>query len=157
VTVPVVGFTVAGGEPREPIEASIRERCRYTVIYDGDCKVCSRTVQLLARWDRGRELEIVPSQAPGVKARYPWIPERAYVESLQVVRTVDGRTWQAAAALEELLKVLPKGRLISWVFKIPFARPLADRFYRWFARNRYRLGCGDHCAVRDANLDFRDG
>jgi predicted DCC family thiol-disulfide oxidoreductase YuxK len=129
----------------------------YTVIYDGDCKVCGRTVQLLARWDRGRELEIVPSQAPGVKARYPWIPESAYVESLQVVRNVDGRTWQAAAALEELLKVLPKGRLISWVFKIPFARPLADRFYRWFARNRYRLGCGDHCAVRDANLDFRDG
>jgi predicted DCC family thiol-disulfide oxidoreductase YuxK len=70
---------------------------------------------------------------------------------------VDGRTWQAAAALEELLNVLPKGRLLSLLFKIPFARPLADRFYRWFARNRYRMGCGDHCAVRDANLDFGDG
>ena len=129
---------------------------RYAVIYDGDCNVCGRTAKLLAQWDRGDELEIIPSQSPGVRERYPWIPEHAYVESLQVVRKVDGRTWQAAAALEELLKVLPKGRLISWMFKIPFARPLADRFYRWFARNRYRLGCGDHCAVRDPNLDYRD-
>jgi predicted DCC family thiol-disulfide oxidoreductase YuxK len=31
-----------------------------------------------------------------------------------------------------------------------------DRFYRWFARNRYRLGCGEHCAVRPADLDFGD-
>ena len=125
---------------------------RYAVIFDGDCKVCGRTAKLLAQWDRGRELEIIPSQTPGLSERLPWIPERAYAESLQVVRSVDGRTWQGAAALEELLNVLPKGRLISWLFKIPFARPLADRFYRWFARNRYRMGCGDHCAVRDANL-----
>ena len=125
---------------------------RYAVIFDGDCKVCGRTAKLLARWDREGELEIIPSQTPGLSERYPWIPERAYTESLQVVRSVDGRTWQAAAALEELLNVLPKGRLISWLFRIPFARPLADRFYRWFARNRYRMGCGDHCAVRDANV-----
>jgi predicted DCC family thiol-disulfide oxidoreductase YuxK len=47
--------------------------------------------------------------------------------------------------------------LISWMFKIPFVRPLVDRFYRWFARNRYRLGCGEHCAVRNADLDYGDG
>ncbi|MBA3557969.1 MAG: DUF393 domain-containing protein [Gemmatimonadaceae bacterium] len=74
-----------------------------------------------------------------------------------MIRTRDGRTWEAAAALEELLKVLPKGRLISWLFRLPFVRPLVDRFYRWFARNRYRMGCGEHCAVRDENLDYGDG
>ena len=82
---------------------------------------------------------------------------RAYMESVQVIRATDGKTWQAAAALEELLTVLPKGRMISWLFKIPFVRPLADRFYRWFARNRYRLGCSEHCAVRDPDLDYKDG
>jgi predicted DCC family thiol-disulfide oxidoreductase YuxK len=79
------------------------------------------------------------------------------VESVQVIRTGDGRTWQAAAALEELLNALPKGRLISWLFRIPFVRPLVDQFYRWFARNRYRMGCGEHCAVRHADLDYGDG
>ena len=145
MTVPVVRFT--------PVAAP---GCRYTVIYDGHCKVCGRMVRVLAKWDGNRELEIIPSQTSGVRERFPWIPARAYVDSMQVIRTRDGRTWQAAAAIEELLRVLPRGRLISWLFKIPFVRPLVDRFYRWFARNRYRLGSGEHCAVRNADLDYGD-
>jgi predicted DCC family thiol-disulfide oxidoreductase YuxK len=129
---------------------------RYTVIYDGHCKVCGRMVRALRKWDRNNQLEIVPSQASGVCERFPWIPRRAYADSIQVVRTSDGKTWQAAAALEELLEVLPKGRLVALLFKVPFARPLADRFYKWFARNRSHFGCGDHCGVRPPDLDYGD-
>lgn len=158
MTVPVVKFAYAGDETDEQTAPAIGEPGRhYTVIYDGHCKVCGKMVKLLTRWDRNRDLEIIPSQSPGIRARFPWIPPRAYVESVQVVRTRDGKTWQAAAALEELLRILPKGRLISWLFSIPFVRPLVDRFYRWFARNRYRMGCGEHCAVRPQDLDFQDG
>ncbi|HEY1952762.1 MAG TPA: DUF393 domain-containing protein [Gemmatimonadaceae bacterium] len=158
MTVPVVRFTYAGEEDAEPLAPTIGEPGRpYTVIYDGHCKVCGKMVKLLRKWDRNHILEIIPSQAPGIRARFPWIPPRAYIESVQVIRTRDGRTWQAAAALEQLLKVLPRGRLISWLFKIPFVRPLADRFYKWFARNRYRMGCGEHCAVRPQDLDYQDG
>jgi predicted DCC family thiol-disulfide oxidoreductase YuxK len=114
-------------------------------------------VKVLTKWDRNHDLEILPSQTAGLSARFPWIPHRAYVESVQVIRNSDGKTWQAAGALEELLNVLPKGRLISWLFKIPFVRPLVDKFYRWFARNRYHLGCGEHCRVRELDLDYGDG
>ena len=131
-------------------------RGRYTVIYDGDCRVCSRIVDVLTRWDRNRELEIVPSQAPAVRERFPWIPPRAYVESMQVIRASDGTTWEGAAALEELLNVLPKGRLMAWMFEVPLVRPLVGKFYRWFARNRYRLGCGEHCAVKPASATTRN-
>jgi predicted DCC family thiol-disulfide oxidoreductase YuxK len=119
---------------------------RYTVIYDGQCKVCTRSVELLTKWDRNHDLEIIPSQTPGVREKFPWITPRAYADSIQVVRNQDGKTWQGAAALEELLDVLPKGRLISWLFRIPLVRPLVDKSYGWFARNRYRLGCDEHCA-----------
>jgi predicted DCC family thiol-disulfide oxidoreductase YuxK len=158
-TVPVVRFTVAGHHTHDhPAAPTIGEPGRrYAVIYDGQCKVCGRMVRMLKKWDRNHELEIIPSQAPGIRERFPWITPRAYVESVQVVRTRDGKTWQAAAALEELLKILPKGRLISWLFKIPLVRPLVDLFYRWFARNRYRFGCGEHCQVREADLDYKDG
>jgi predicted DCC family thiol-disulfide oxidoreductase YuxK len=157
MSVAVVRFSVAG-QDAEPRQAAAGEAGRpYTVIYDGDCQVCSRLVKLLTKWDRNHELEIIPSQKPGVQQRFPWIPARSYVDSIQVIRNADGKTWQAADALEQLLNALPKGRLISWLFKIPFVRPLVDRFYRWFARNRYRFGCGDHCAVRSADLDYRDG
>jgi predicted DCC family thiol-disulfide oxidoreductase YuxK len=157
MSVAVVRFSVAGEDAGPIAPAAAEAGRRYTVVYDGHCKVCSRLVKLLTKWDRNRELEIIPSQMPGVQQRFPWIPARSYIDSLQVIRNADGKTFQAAAALEELLKALPKGRLISWLFKIPFVRPLADRFYRWFARNRYRFGCGDHCAVRPADLDYRDG
>ena len=157
MTVPVVRFALAGEHTHDPLEEITGEPGRrYTVVYDGTCKVCGRMVRLLSKWDKNHELEIIPSQAPGVQARFPWIPPRAYVESVQVIRTGDGKTWQAARALEELIKVLPKGRFFSWLFRIPFVRPLADRFYRWFARNRYRFGCGEHCQVRPVDLDYWD-
>ena len=149
-TVPVVRFTVAG---REGVAPSLGRD--YTVVYDGDCKVCTRLSKVLAKWDGHRRLEVVSSQQPGVTARFPWIPTRAYVEALQLIAR-DGTTWQGSEAIEQLLRILPKGRLISWIFSIPFARPLADRFYRWFARNRYKLGCGAHCQSRPLNVIWEE-
>ncbi|HYD51886.1 MAG TPA: DUF393 domain-containing protein, partial [Gemmatimonadaceae bacterium] len=104
-------------------------------------------------WDRTRRIEVVPSQATGVMARFPWIPPRAYAEALQMVGP-GGRTWAGAAAIEQILDVLPRGRLISWVFSIPGLRRVADRFYRWFAKHRYKLGCGEHCVSREARSQF---
>lgn len=123
--------------------AQVRQR-EYTVVYDGRCNVCSRIVAVLERRDTDKRLEIVSSGEPQVAHRFPWIPRAAYAESLQVIRTADNRTWQGAAAVELLLDVLPRGRFISWIFSIPFARPLAEKLYRAFARNRYRLGCKLH-------------
>lgn len=120
---------------------------RYTLVYDGDYRVCNRFVDALRGWDRRQEIEIVPSQAAGVMARFPWIPAAAFGESMQLVES-DGTTWQGAAAIEHLLDVLPRGRWIAWIFKVPFVRVLAEKFYRWFARNRYRMGCGAHCQTR---------
>jgi predicted DCC family thiol-disulfide oxidoreductase YuxK len=150
--VQVVRFTVAGIDTAVP---SVGLGRPYTVVYDGACKVCGRLVVLLRAWDRERQMEIVPSQQPGVMARFPWIPARAYVEALQLIGP-GGRTWSGAAAIEQILNVLPKGRLLSWVFKIPFMRALADRFYKWFARNRYHFGCGDHCQTRPMDVVFRE-
>jgi len=119
----------------------------YTVVYDGSCRVCGKIVRGLAKWDRNKQLEIIPSQTPGLDARFPWILANEYSQSLQLIRTLDGTTWQGAASIEQLLEVLPRGKFVSWIFSIPFVRPLGEKFYRWFARNRYRLGCSDHCLI----------
>jgi predicted DCC family thiol-disulfide oxidoreductase YuxK len=152
MTVPVVRFTVAGVDTAAP---SIGLGRSYTLVYDGDCKVCGRLVKLLRAWDRNDEIEVVPSQQAGVTARFPWIPARAYAEAVQLIGP-GGRTWSGASAIEQLLNLLPKGRLISWVFKIPFMRGIANRFYKWFARNRYHFGCGDHCQARPMDVIFRE-
>ena len=150
-TVPVVLFKVAGEQATGCLDA-----CEYTVVYDGTCKVCGKIVRKLNKWDRAKRMQTIPSQAAGVRARFPWIPARAYQESVQLIGP-GGRTWQGAAAVEKILELIPRGRLISWIFKIPFARPLAERFYRWFARNRYQFGCGEHCSYRGQNVEYADG
>jgi predicted DCC family thiol-disulfide oxidoreductase YuxK len=161
MTVPVVRFTVKGVE-RTPSLAVTRSTGGasgmglgrpFTIVYDGTCKVCGRLVRMLRKWDTQGRLEIIPSQQPGVQARFPWIPARAYTESVQFIAR-DGRTWQGARAIEEIITVMPKGRLLAWVFSIPFVRPLAEKFYRWFAKNRYKLGCGEHCQLRAEQLDY---
>lgn len=151
ITHPVVRFTFQG--VTEGMASGGGLGRRYTLVYDGMCRVCSRLAKLLRKWDTRRHVEIVPSQTTGVMARFPWIPARAFSEAIQLVGP-GGATWQGAAAIEELLGVLPRGRWISWIFSVPFVRTIADRVYRWFARNRYRLGCGEHCVSRPLDVAF---
>lgn len=139
MTTPVVRFTVGG-----QVSPSGERGREWTVIYDGQCNVCGKLVKVLRGWDRRDLLEIVPFQDPGVAARFPWIPAEAYREALQLVGP-GTQTWSGAAAIEQLLGILPAGWLLGWAFKMPVLGKLIDRFYRWFARNRYHLGCGLHC------------
>ena len=149
-TVPVVRFTVKG---QTDAPRTVDPHRPFTIVYDGACKVCQGLVRRLAQWDRHHVFEIVPSQGAGVRARFPWIPSRSFAQSVQLIRR-DGRTRQGAAAIEEIIDNLPKGKLLTWIFSIPFVRPLAERVYRWFARNRYRLGCGEHCQFRPLDLEY---
>jgi predicted DCC family thiol-disulfide oxidoreductase YuxK len=149
-TFPVVRFVFGGNEA-----TGAGAGRPYTLVYDGACKVCGRLVTLLERWDRESIIEIIPSQNTSVHARFPWIPAEAYTESVQLVGPM-GRTWQGAGAIEELLRILPRGAALGWVFRVPFAGRLADGFYRWFARNRYRFGCGEHCQYRPLMVSHGD-
>lgn len=148
MTIPVVRFRFGGVDAE-----AVGPGRPYTVVYDGACRVCGRLVQVLERWDRAGELELIPFQNTTVLDRFPWIPPEAYAEALQLVGP-GGTTWQGADAVERLLEILPLGGTLGWVFRIPGFGPLFSRFYRWFARNRYRFGCGEHCASRPLRVDF---
>jgi predicted DCC family thiol-disulfide oxidoreductase YuxK len=150
MTIPVVRFVFGGQEAH-----AVGSGRPWTVVYDGQCKVCGRLVRLLERWDSRDEIEMIPFQNTTVLDRFPWIPSEAYAQAMQLVGP-GGQTWQGGYAIEQLLKILPYGGLLGWAFKLPFFGRLFNRFYRWFARNRYKFGCGEHCAMRPQHLDFRD-
>jgi predicted DCC family thiol-disulfide oxidoreductase YuxK len=121
----------------------------HTVVYDGHCGVCSRMAGVIRQWDRDGRMDVVASQADGVRERYPWISADAFRESLQVIGPGGEReTTQGAAAVATVISLLPKGRWVAWLFRVPVLRPLAEWGYRLFARNRYRFGCGDHCSYK---------
>lgn len=148
MTIPVVHFRFGGAD------GGMAGMGRpYTVVYDGQCKVCGRLVKLLNAWDKDDEIEVVPFQNTSVLDRFPWIPPEAYAEAVQLVGA-GGKTWQGGEAIEQLLKILPLGGVFGWTFKIPGFGDLFSRFYRWFARNRYKFGCGEHCQMRPLKVDF---
>ena len=118
-----------------------------TVIYDGHCYFCVRSVRQLERWDTEGTVEFLDSHTTAVHARYPSISEAELEGALQLIAS-DGTRWSGADAFETLVKVLPPVRLLRWAFRVPFGRVLAHRIYARVARNRARLGCGDHCRSR---------
>ena len=150
MTIPVVRFVIRGQE-----NAAMGSGRPWTVVYDGQCKVCGRLVKLLDRWDTHDEIETIPFQNTAVLDRFPWIPGEAYAQAMQLIGP-GGQTWQGGYAIEQLLKILPFGGALGWAFRVPFFGELFNRFYRWFARNRYKFGCGEHCALRPQQLDFGD-
>jgi predicted DCC family thiol-disulfide oxidoreductase YuxK len=119
----------------------------YTLVFDGNCRICQRAVASIRRLDRGGVIEIVASQEPGVRARFSSIPSAAFDEAMHLIAKDSGATWSGAAAVEELLRVLPRTRWFAPLFHVPFVRVVADAMYRWVARNRHRLGCGEHCSL----------
>jgi predicted DCC family thiol-disulfide oxidoreductase YuxK len=148
MSIPVVHFNFGGVQ-----SAAAGLGRPYTVVYDGACKVCGRLVRLLTVWDKKRQLELIPFQNTTVLDRFPWIPSSAYAEAMQVIGP-GGQTWQGGDAVEKLLDILPFGGVFGWAFSVPGFGGLFARFYKWFARNRYRFGCGEHCQLRPLNIDF---
>jgi len=59
----------------------------------------------------------------------------------------DGQVSSGADAVEGILRRLPRGAILGWLFHLPFARQIARRIYRWIAENRARMGCDRHCGV----------
>ncbi len=97
--------------------------------------MCHGWVERLRKWDREGALEFVPYQDSEVPERFPWIPAEAYPRAMQLVAP-SGDTWEGAGAAEVLAAQLPGGGPLAWLFRIPLARPVADRVYRWVADNR---------------------
>lgn len=116
-----------------------------TVLYDGECPICLRAVRQLKRLDSRRTLTFIPAQDPEVPQRFPFISPEALESSMHLV-TPGGEVREGADALESILGLLPVLSWAEWMFRVPGARLLARKIYRWIARNRYQLTCGEHCS-----------
>src|SRR2546425_10637375 len=115
---------------------------RPTLIYDGECGFCQRSVDLLRRWDRERRIAFVPFQDRARVAAFN-IPLPALAAAMHLVLPPpDGRVLYGADAVPELLGLLPGKRWLAWGFRVPGVAPVARLLYAWFApRRRCRFPC----------------
>lgn len=107
-----------------------------TVVYDGECAVCSGLVDwLCARLGPGR-LKAVPNQRPGAARRLGLTPEAAR----RAVWVIDGRgrAWSAAAGINVLLEALGFRRLAA-LYRFKAIAWIEELGYAIFSRLRHRL------------------
>lgn len=128
---------------------------RTTLIYDGDCGICTRLAGFAGRRLRPRA-EVRASQELDLAAY--GVTEAQCAEALQLV-TAQGRVYSAQDAVARLLLISrPPWRPAGLVLLLPGVNALAGVAYRWIARNRYRLpGASDACAVPPAERAPRAG
>lgn len=124
---------------------------RFTLIYDGECALCRRCVEWVRPRDQSGAIEFLPYQDRRFAERFPWIPEEDARSAMQLVGAGGSRS-QGAEAVEEVLRLLPRWRRLTPLFRLPGVRTLVRVGYASVARNRRRLGCAEHCGIGDSGL-----
>ena len=128
----------------------MESKARYQLLYDGACPICSREVLWLHR-RRPDAIKAVDIASPEFDACAYGLSAEQVDAALYGVRT-DGTVTVGMESLREGYRLAGLGWLMSWTGWWP-ARPAFDTFYRWFARNRMRMGrllgrekdCGESC------------
>jgi predicted DCC family thiol-disulfide oxidoreductase YuxK len=111
---------------------------RWILIYDGDCEFCQSQIRLVERLDQQRRIEAIPFQSADLEAC--GVGRQAAEEAMHLV-TPSGKVTRGAEAARDVLRLLPRVRLLAWAFQLPGALPVAEGAYRWVARRRHRFGC----------------
>jgi predicted DCC family thiol-disulfide oxidoreductase YuxK len=107
---------------------------RVILVYDGDCKFCTRLARWVERHDRIGRVVVKPNQEPGL------------IESLGLSReevdraswvVVGGARFEGAAGISRVLRELGGvWRVLGSLYLVPPLGWLEDRYYARVARSR---------------------
>lgn len=124
------------------------------VIFDGLCKLCSRSVRFILRHDRRGVFKFLPAQsAPGRALLIQCGMNPEQLETFVLVG--DGRVYvRSNAALAIAAELDWPWRALRFLRVVP--RPLRDSLYSSVARNRYRwFGKRDRCLIPTDDMTSR--
>lgn len=116
----------------------MQQTAEIKILFDGECPLCRREIDLLARIDGGRNrlaFEDISSDEFDA-ARYG-LEIRAVHERIHGV-LADGRVVEGVEVFRRAYSAIGLGWLVAPT-RWPILRQLADVLYRWFARNRLRM------------------
>jgi predicted DCC family thiol-disulfide oxidoreductase YuxK len=109
---------------------------RPALIYDANCALCEATKKFLSRWDRRHSILYLHFQESQARALLPFLGGMDHLEAMYFLDKT-GKSWKGMEAAREILRHLPLGPPLAWLFYLPGVPQLADRLYTWIARNRY--------------------
>ena len=109
-----------------------------TVIYDGDCNLCTTLVRALERIDKGRTFAYVPMQYPQLEAEFGVTQQDCEMGMILIDGSDGSLRWQGSDAAEEIAKRLPlSAPLVATYRAMPGMKWAGDRIYDRVRDNRY--------------------
>ncbi|WP_373046057.1 DCC1-like thiol-disulfide oxidoreductase family protein [Vulgatibacter sp.] len=105
------------------------------VWFDAGCGICFQVVRLLARLDGGKRLVFHDNGGKLPKGVTAELVERTIV----VIDPATGRQTIKAAAFAEIFAMLPFGKPVAWLLRVPGLSAIADRVYDLVATNRREI------------------
>ncbi|MEJ5343805.1 MAG: DUF393 domain-containing protein [Chloroflexus sp.] len=117
---------------------------RYTMLYDGNCRICRSQAALIAGYDDHNQIELLDANSASARERFPQISHEEAMGQLHVVGP-DGTIYRGAEAVREILLQLPTLRGLGELLRLPGALTLAQPVYELIARNRYLFGGSTTC------------
>jgi predicted DCC family thiol-disulfide oxidoreductase YuxK len=125
-----------------------------SVVYDGDCGFCVRTMRLVRTVDVFSSVTCVRSEEPDVLVRFPVLRATDLLDAMWVVDET-GRVDRGFFAFRRIVRRLPLAWPLLIVFYFPGASVIGPRIYAWVARNRRRFGCDSSCNLPTSDTASR--
>lgn len=118
------------------------------LYFDGNCGMCTRSVQSLNNRQRTGDLQIAPFQRPGTADRLG-VPADQMLEAAWWQEDSSGTVFRGAEAINAAVAAGLGTRIPLRVYRVPGVRQLQNAIYRWVATHRYRFpGTTPHCAAQ---------
>lgn len=117
-------------------------RGRLDILFDGDCMLCRRTVEIMRRLDLFERLTFTDFRHQPVAGLSP----EALARDMHVV--AEGRVFRGFDAYRQIALVLPLGWLVAPFLWLPGMASIGPRVYARIAAGRSApLACDEHCRV----------
>ncbi len=132
---------------------------RNTVLYDGECPLCTFQMKLLTWLDWWHRLDLLPLTDPRAAALAPGLTRDQLLEAIHCVTPV-GRIYRGARCLRFVGMRLPIMVPIALVLWFPGVIWVTEQVYQVVSRNRQLLsrlfGCKGACAILPTRDHKRD-
>ncbi|HEY1841426.1 MAG TPA: DUF393 domain-containing protein [Mycobacterium sp.] len=120
-----------------------------TLFFDGACGMCTRSRDLLLKFNRTGNVQTETLQSPGAAQRLGITP----TSLLESVRWLDatGAVYSAAEAANAAFSAAVGTRIPLVIYRIPGIRFIEEAVYQWVAANRHRFpGTTPYCESHPA-------
>ena len=113
--------------------------CSRTVIVDGECGFCQRSIKWGKRLDWLHRMDWRARLEPGLQETFPQLSGEETQRRMVSIRK-DGKTYGGFFAVRDIMVHLPLTFVPALVLYVPGVSLLGVPVYTWTAKNRHHFG-----------------